>query len=138
MTDARLESSNERLYVDGTNIYWTTSRLGGQPTLEIEEENGPGVHDWVCLSRDQAKALRDYLNRTLPDQPTAVETRAGVREVGDAVEASLKIDIVSDTEEKIIAARNAVRDAVLEVPATHDVMVIIYDSASDLNGRPQS
>jgi predicted urease superfamily metal-dependent hydrolase len=55
-----------------------------------------------------------------------------IRDVGDAVEYDLRIEIASDTPEKIEAFVKAVADVILETAAEHDCAVSIHEhSQSD-------
>lgn len=47
--------------------------------------------------------------------------------VADAYEQHLRVEIASDTPHKIEAARKAICDLILDIPADHDVMVAIHD-----------
>jgi len=48
-------------------------------------------------------------------------------EVGDCVEQHLRVEIVSDTPEKIEAFRKAICDVILETGLTYDCAVSIHD-----------
>jgi hypothetical protein len=50
-----------------------------------------------------------------------------IREVGDAVEQFLRVEIASDTPEKIEAYRKIICDVILDMAGDHDVAVSIHD-----------
>lgn len=56
-------------------------------------------------------------------------------EVGDCVEEHLRVEIVSDTPEKVECARKAICDLILEIPAHHDVMVTMHDCTPKPKGE---
>jgi len=65
---------------------------------------------------------------TLESQPPAHEPGVHLHDEGDAVSCALHVDIASDNEATVLAARKKIVDFILDSPATGEFMVTVLDA----------